>query len=148
MLHYTITDIQAIDPVQYDWGAVKWVCNGEVAPGCEQSFGLVHILGEMASELIHQGQLVLHEGGAIDRFIHMTFCVPSRSEAYKYAAYDGLTRLARRRETPQSISRNLNPSAVNSRAEGRKSLPNSAGRPQDTLGMEQARRLHPPVAGQ
>lgn len=44
MLHYTITDIQAIDPVQYDWGAVKWVCNGEVAPSCEQSFGLVHIL--------------------------------------------------------------------------------------------------------
>ena len=26
----------------------------------------VHILGEMASELIHQGQLVLHEGGVID----------------------------------------------------------------------------------
>ena len=61
----------------------------------------VHILGETASELIHQGQLVLHEGGAIDRFIHMTFAVPSRSEAYKYAAYDGLTKLDRRREAQQ-----------------------------------------------
>lgn len=56
----------------------------------------VHILGELASELIHQGQLVLHAGGTIDRFIHMTFAVPSRSEAYKYAAYDGLMRLERR----------------------------------------------------
>ena len=59
----------------------------------------VHILGEMASELIHLGQLVLHEQGSIDRFIHATFAVPTRSEAYKYAAYDGLMRLdqARRR---------------------------------------------------
>lgn len=44
MLHFAITDIQKIEPVQYDWGAVKWVCNSEVDPGCEQSFGLVHIL--------------------------------------------------------------------------------------------------------
>ena len=59
----------------------------------------VHILGEMASELIHLGQLVLHEQAPIDRFIHATFAVPTRSEAYKYAAYDGLMRLdqARRR---------------------------------------------------
>jgi NAD(P) transhydrogenase len=53
----------------------------------------VHVLGELASELIHLGQLVLHERGPIDRFIHATFGVPTRSEAYKYAAYDGLTRL-------------------------------------------------------
>ena len=32
----------------------------------------------------------------IDRFIDATFAVPTRSEAYKYAAYDGLMRLARR----------------------------------------------------
>lgn len=64
----------------------------------------VHILGETASELIHQGQLVLHEGGTIDRFIHMTFAVPSRSEAYKYAAYDGLGKLARRKEAQQHCS--------------------------------------------
>jgi NAD(P) transhydrogenase len=56
----------------------------------------VHILGEMASELIHLGQHILHEKGTIDRFIHATFAVPTRSEAYKYAAYDGLMRLDRR----------------------------------------------------
>jgi len=36
----------------------------------------------------------VHEGGVIDRFIHATFNIPTRSEAYKYAAYDGLQRLA------------------------------------------------------
>jgi len=56
----------------------------------------VHIVGELASELIHIGQFVLHAGGTIDRFIDATFAVPTRSEAYKYAAYDGLGRLARR----------------------------------------------------
>jgi NAD(P) transhydrogenase len=56
----------------------------------------VHIVGELASELIHVGQFVLHAGGTIDRFINATFAVPTRSEAYKYAAYDGLDHLARR----------------------------------------------------
>lgn len=56
----------------------------------------VHILGDDASELIHIGQAVLHAGGTIDYFIHSTFNVPTLSEAYKYAAYDGLQRLSRR----------------------------------------------------
>ena len=56
----------------------------------------VHIVGELASELVHIGQFVMHEGGTIDRFIDATFAVPTRSEAYKYAAYDGLMRLERR----------------------------------------------------
>jgi len=53
-----------------------------------------HILGDDASELIHTGQAVIHRGGTIDQFIHATFCAPTRSEAYKYAAYDGLQRLS------------------------------------------------------
>jgi NAD(P) transhydrogenase len=57
----------------------------------------VHIVGELASELVHIGQFVMHEGGTIDHFIDATFAVPTRSEAYKYAAYDGLMRLERRR---------------------------------------------------
>ena len=61
----------------------------------------VHIVGEVASELIHLGQFVLHEGGTINRFIHTTFAVPTRSEAYKYAAYDGLMRLERRASHPR-----------------------------------------------
>jgi NAD(P) transhydrogenase len=56
----------------------------------------VHILGDLAPELIHQGQAVLNYGGTIDYFIHSTFNVPTESEAYKYAAYDGLQRLRAR----------------------------------------------------
>jgi NAD(P) transhydrogenase len=39
---------------------------------------------------------VLNYGGTIDYFIHSTFNVPTGSEAYKYAAYDGLQRLQAR----------------------------------------------------
>jgi NAD(P) transhydrogenase len=55
----------------------------------------VHIVGEEAAELVHIGQSVMHSGDTIDRFIHQTFNAPTRSEAYKYAAYDGLQRLSR-----------------------------------------------------
>lgn len=53
----------------------------------------VHIVGEGATELVHQGQAVLHFGGAVDYFIHATFDVPTLSDAYKYAAYDCLQRM-------------------------------------------------------
>jgi NAD(P) transhydrogenase len=56
----------------------------------------VHILGDLAAELVHQGQAVLTYGGTIDYFIHSTFNVPTEGEAYKYAAYDGLQRLKAR----------------------------------------------------
>ena len=64
----------------------------------------VHIVGEVASELVHIGQFVMHEGGTIDRFIDATFAVPTRSEAYKYAAYDGLMRLERRRHAAAGVA--------------------------------------------
>ena len=54
----------------------------------------VHMVGEGATELIHQGQTVIHFGGTIDYFIHSTYDVPTVSDAYKYAAYDCLQRLA------------------------------------------------------
>jgi NAD(P) transhydrogenase len=56
----------------------------------------VHVLGDHAAELVHLGQAVLNSGGSIDYFIHSTFNVPTESEAYKYAAYDGLQRLQAR----------------------------------------------------
>jgi NAD(P) transhydrogenase len=60
----------------------------------------VHILGEMASELVHVGQGCLHFGGTIDYFIQAVFNYPTLAEAYKYAAYDGLGNLARESITP------------------------------------------------
>ena len=55
----------------------------------------VHVLGEGATELIHLGQAVIHFGGTIHHFIDSTFNVPTMSEAYKYAAYDGLSTIGR-----------------------------------------------------
>jgi NAD(P) transhydrogenase len=54
-----------------------------------------HILGEEATELIHIAQAVLHKGGTIDEFIDTTFNFPTRADAYKYAAYDGLANVGR-----------------------------------------------------
>ena len=55
----------------------------------------VHIVGENAAELVHTGMMVMQFGGTIDAFIQGVFNFPTLSEAYKYAAYDGLGNVAR-----------------------------------------------------
>jgi NAD(P) transhydrogenase len=55
-----------------------------------------HILGEHATELIHIPMFVLSSGGTIDVFIDAVFNYPTLAESFKYAAYDGLQRLAQR----------------------------------------------------
>jgi NAD(P) transhydrogenase len=54
------------------------------------------VLGEGACELIHVAAAVMTFGGSIDYFIQGVFNYPTLTDAYKYAAYDGLQRLARR----------------------------------------------------
>src|SRR2546421_13030180 len=54
----------------------------------------VHILGEIASELIGLGQATIHTGGTIDGFNRLTFATPTYTMDYKFAAFDGLKRLA------------------------------------------------------
>ena len=61
-----------------------------------------HVISEEAAELVHQGQAVLNLGGHVDYFIQTTFGVPTWAEAYKYAAYDGLTRVERRAAAARS----------------------------------------------
>lgn len=56
----------------------------------------VTIVGEGACELIHVGMTVIAFGGTIDYFIQAAFNFPSLTDAYKYAAYDGLQRLQKR----------------------------------------------------
>jgi NAD(P) transhydrogenase len=63
-----------------------------------------HILGEVASELIHIGQSAIHHRDTIEYFLDTTFNVPTYAEAYKYAAYDGLQRLAAT-STSEALSR-------------------------------------------
>jgi len=68
------------------------------APDTRKLLG-VHIIGDRATELVHIGQMVMAYGGAIDVFIDSVFNFPTLAEIYKYAAYDGLGRLARRTAT-------------------------------------------------
>jgi NAD(P) transhydrogenase len=56
----------------------------------------IHIVGESAAELVHVGLMVMQMAGTLDVFINTVFNVPTLSETYKYAAYDGLSRLERR----------------------------------------------------
>lgn len=56
----------------------------------------VHIVGENASEIIHVGMMVMQLGGTLSSFIDSVFNFPTISEAFKYAAYDGLGRIAAR----------------------------------------------------
>jgi NAD(P) transhydrogenase len=56
----------------------------------------VHIIGDRATELIHIGQMVMSSGGSIDVFIDSIFNFPTLAELYKYAAYDGLGRMAKK----------------------------------------------------
>ena len=53
----------------------------------------VSIIGESATELIHIGMMVLDNNRTINEFIEHVFNYPTLSEAYKYAAYDGLGNL-------------------------------------------------------
>ena len=67
------------------------------------------IVGESACELIHVAAGVLAVDGTIDFFIQSVFNYPALSDAYKYAAYDGLQRLSKRasrREGLRSITPN------------------------------------------
>ncbi len=54
------------------------------------------VVGEGACEIIHIASAVLAHHGTLDYFIQAVFAFPSMSEAFKYAAYDGLNRVRRR----------------------------------------------------
>jgi len=58
----------------------------------------VHVIGELASELVHIGMSCLHFEGDIDFFIHAVFNYPTLSDVYKYAAYDALGKLNKVRD--------------------------------------------------
>jgi NAD(P) transhydrogenase len=50
----------------------------------------VHLIGEMASELVHIGMHVMAHDETIDEFISAVYNYPTLADSYKYAAYDGL----------------------------------------------------------
>ena len=54
----------------------------------------VHIIGDIASEVVGMGQMAINSGEAIDVFGALTLNTPTYTYAYKYATFDGVKRLA------------------------------------------------------
>jgi NAD(P) transhydrogenase len=53
----------------------------------------VHCVGDIASEIVGMGQMVIRLGGTMNTIANMSMNTPTYSYAYKYAAFDGLRRL-------------------------------------------------------
>ena len=63
----------------------------------------VHCIGDIASEIIGIGQMVIRCGGTMNTIANMSMNTPTYSYAYKYAAFDGLRRLAMSRRETTSV---------------------------------------------
>lgn len=59
----------------------------------------VHCIGDIASEIVGIGQMAIRCGGTMNTFANMSLNTPTYSYAYKYAAFDGLRRLAMKEKT-------------------------------------------------
>jgi NAD(P) transhydrogenase len=53
----------------------------------------VHCIGDLASEIVGIGQMVIRCGGTMNTIANMSMNTPTYSYAYKYAAFDGLRKL-------------------------------------------------------
>jgi NAD(P) transhydrogenase len=62
-----------------------------------------HVIGDVASELIGMGQAMMSSNQAIDVFAALTLNTPTYTYAYKYAAFDGLLRLAAAQGGPSAL---------------------------------------------
>ena len=60
----------------------------------------VHCIGDIASEIVGIGQMLIRCGGNLNTIANMSLNTPTYSYAYKYAAFDGLRRLAAARGHP------------------------------------------------
>jgi NAD(P) transhydrogenase len=72
----------------------------------------VHCVGDIASEIVGIGQMVLRCGGTLNTIANMSMNTPTYAYAYKYAAFDGLRRVAAagkevRDESAERLSPNL-----------------------------------------
>jgi NAD(P) transhydrogenase len=63
----------------------------------------VHCIGDIASEIIGIGQMVIRCGGTMNTIANMSMNTPTYSYAYKYAAFDGLRRYAISRRQTKSV---------------------------------------------
>jgi len=40
----TLIETAALEPVEYEWGAIKWICDQKITPQSLQSFGYAYVL--------------------------------------------------------------------------------------------------------
>jgi NAD(P) transhydrogenase len=64
----------------------------------------VHCIGDIASEIVGIGQMVIRCGGTMNTIANMSLNTPTYSYAYKHAAFDGLRRLAATRKAAQNVT--------------------------------------------
>lgn len=62
----------------------------------------VHIIGHLATEMIHYGMLLVEEKRTLMNVISAVFNHPTLHDLYKYACYDGLTNLTKTKEKVQT----------------------------------------------
>jgi NAD(P) transhydrogenase len=63
----------------------------------------LHCIGDIASEVVGIGQMAIRCGGTMHTTMNMSMATPTYSYAYKYAAFDGLRKLAKVHETEGAI---------------------------------------------
>jgi NAD(P) transhydrogenase len=63
----------------------------------------VHCLGDIASEIVGIGQMVIRCGATLNTIATMSMNTPTYSYAYKYAAFDGLRRLSASQKKPAPV---------------------------------------------
>ena len=69
----------------------------------------VHCIGDIASEVVGIGQMLIRCGGTMNTLANMSMNTPTYSYAYKYAAFDGLRKCAgstRQEQMVQTVARN------------------------------------------
>lgn len=54
----------------------------------------IHVIGSLATEIIHIGQAVMAYKGTVDYFVNAVFNYPTLAECYKVAAHNGVNKLA------------------------------------------------------
>ena len=62
----------------------------------------VHCVGDIASEVVGLGHLVIHTGASVEVFLTLALNTPTYSSTYHAATVDGLMRLAAQMQVDQS----------------------------------------------
>ena len=63
----------------------------------------VHCIGDIASEIVGIGQMLIRCGGTMNILANMSMNTPTYSYAYKYATFDGLRKCARSKRQEQAV---------------------------------------------